>query len=139
VQDDARLRANSIDTYSKIKSGGQPGAGGAVCGSPERYEADGDVYYVTRTEVVRGDHAVFSVDDKTILVTGQVVVARGKDVMAGTRLLIHTDTREADMESGVTGAGKAGRVQAVLFPSNAQGGGGGLQPPRPPPPRPHGA
>jgi lipopolysaccharide export system protein LptA len=139
LQDNSRLRANTLDVYYKVLGAARPGGGGN-CGDPDHYDADGDVFYVTPTEIVRGDHAIYNADAKTILFTGQVVVARGKDVMAGTRLLIHTDTREATMESDVTGRGRSGRVRAVLFPNAAQGGGaGGLQPPKPPPPRQHGA
>jgi len=107
-------------------------------------EADGQVYYVTPNEVVKGDHAIYTADDKTIIVTGDVVVAQGKNVSAGTKLVINTDTGVATMASNVTGRGKAGRVRTVVYPNQSQTGAaaksgeksGGLKPPVPPPARP---
>jgi lipopolysaccharide export system protein LptA len=106
-------------------------------------EADGQVYYVTPNQIVKGDHAIYSAGDKTIIVTGDVVVAQGKNVTAGARLVINTDTSVATMASNVTGRGKAGRVRTVVYPNQTQtgaaaksGAGGGLKAPVPPPPRP---
>jgi len=142
LQENSRLRADSINVYTKVLSSGGAGSSGPKCGATDRMEADGDVFYVTPTQVVRGDHAVYTADTKTIVFTGQVVVAQGKNVVAATRLTIHTDTHEATMESDVTGRGQSGRVHAVLYPNNGVGEpgfAGGLQPPKPPPPRRHGA
>ncbi len=102
-------------------------------------EADGSVYYVTPDRVVKGDHAVYSADSKTIVVTGQVVVAQGKNVSAGTRLTINTDLGQATMESSVKGRGALGRVRTVLYPSTEGPAGAptNLEPPKPPPPRNH--
>jgi len=150
LQDTSRLRANTITIYNKIlapRSGaqnasGQPGS--QNCGQLDRMEADGQVYYVTPNQVVKGDHAVYNADDKTIIVTGDVVVAQGKNVTAGTRLVINTDTGVATMASNVTGRGKSGRVRTVVYPNQNQSGAaakssentGGLKAPVPPPARP---
>ena len=72
-----------------------------------------------------------------------MVVAQGKNVIAGTRLVINTDTGVATMASNVTGRGKSGRVRAVLYPNQSQGGAAkaasgssaGCSAPVPPPPR----
>ena len=111
LQDTSRLRANTINIYNKTlpprsgaaQSTGEPGS--ANCGQLDRMEADGQVYYVTPNEVVKGDHAVYNAGDKTITVTGDVVVAQGKNVTAGTRLVINTDTGIATMASNVHGRG----------------------------------
>ena len=148
LQDTSRLRANTINIYNKTlppRSGaaqatGEPGS--QNCGQLDRMEADGQVYYVTPNEVVRGDHAVYNAGDKTIVVTGDVVVAQGKNVSAGTRLVINTDTGIATFSSDVRGRGKAGRVRTVVYPNQNQTGAaksgenGGLKAPVPPPPRP---
>ena len=144
LQATSRLRANTINIYNKTlpsRTGDQPGRN---CGQLDRMEADGQVYYVTPDQVVKGDHAVYSAGDKTITVTGDVVVSQGCNVSAGTRLVINTDTGQANMASDVTGRGHAGRVRAVLFQNGAGGGcttGGPGTPkaPVPPPPRRHGA
>jgi lipopolysaccharide export system protein LptA len=153
LQATARLRANVINIYFKAlppHAGDQPGKGatGASqtnCGQLDRMEADGAVYYVTPDQVVKGDHGVYSADTKTIVVTGDVVVAQGRNVSSGTHLVINTETGVANFTSDVTGRGKTGRVRAVLFPNQTQTGaaaaassGGGLKAPVAPPPRKHG-
>ncbi len=146
LQDTSRLRADSIQTYLKVGAAGHD-ADGPSCGVLDRMVADGTVYYVTPTQVVKGDHAVYTADDKTIVVTGDVVAAQGKDVIAGAKLVINTDTGQANWVSNVQGRGRPGRVRAVLYPNDANNGQGGasgsegaqkLAPPVPPPPRHHG-
>ena len=149
LQDTSRLRANTINIYYKVlppHSGAQADSGapgGKNCGLLDRMEADGQVYYVTPSQIVKGDHAVYSGDNKTIVVTGDVVVAQGKNVTAGTKLVVNTDTGVATMASNVSGRGKSGRVRSVIFPNQTQSGAakasssstGGLKAPVPPPPR----
>ena len=137
LQDTSRLRADTITIFNKV--GGRTNSnGGPSCGQLDRMEADGSVYYVTPDRVVKGDHAVYSADSKTITVTGQVVVAQGKNVSAADRLVINTDLGQATMESAVKGRGASGRVRTVLYPSTEGGPAqGNLEPPKPPPPRDH--
>jgi lipopolysaccharide export system protein LptA len=144
LQDTSRLRANVINIYNKALPARPGEQAGQSCGQLDRMEADGQVYYVTPTQVVKGDHAVYAADSKTITVTGDVVVSQGCNVSAGTRLVINTDTGQANMASDVTGRGHAGRVRAVLYQSGTGGGcttGAPSAPkaPVPPPPRRHGA
>ena len=146
LQATSRLRANVINIYYKTLPSRTGDQSNQNCGLLDHMEADGAVYYVTPDQIVKGDHAVYTADDKTITVTGDVVVAQGKNVSSGTRLIIHTDTSIADMASNVTGIGKPGRVRAVIFPDQQQTGAAagatksssGLKAPVPPPPRKHG-
>jgi lipopolysaccharide export system protein LptA len=134
LQDTSRLRADSLKIYNHPLGGG----GGQSCGQLDRMEADGQVYYVTPSQVVKSDHAVYTAADTTIVMTGDVVAAQGKNVIAGSRLMINTNTGVATMETGVTGRGAKGRVRGVLYPNNAGGSGpSGLAAPVPPPPRRH--
>ena len=135
LQDTSRLRADSLKIFNR-----QPGAGGGgqACGALDRMEADGQVYYVTPSQVVKADHAIYTASDTTIVMTGDVVAAQGKNVIAGSRLMINTNTGVATMATGATGRGVKGRVRGVLYPNNAGGSGpGGMAPPVPPPPRRH--
>ena len=132
LQGTARLRASTIHAYFKKKPGaptpepastgggalGLPGGGQSNCGATERIEADGDVFYVTPEQVARGDHAVYSADAGQIVMTGDVIVVQGKNVIHGDRLVIQVATHQAQMESAAKGRGTPGRVRAVLF--NAQ-------------------
>jgi lipopolysaccharide export system protein LptA len=137
LQDTSRLRADSLKIYNR-QLGGK--AGGQACGPLDRMEADGQVYYVTPTQVVKADHAVYTAGDTTIVMTGDVVAAQGKNVVAGSKLMINTNTGVATMVTGVTGRGAKGRVRGVLYPDqNASGssGEGAPRAPVPPPPRRH--
>jgi len=136
LQDTSRLRANSLKIYNR--PGGANGAGGSSCGALDHMEADGQVYYVTPTQVVKADHAVYTAADTTIVMTGDVIAAQGKNVIAGTRLVINTNTGVATMATGVTGRGAKGRVHGVLYPDNSGGvSQSGLAAPTPPPARRH--
>jgi lipopolysaccharide export system protein LptA len=138
LQGTARLRASTIKAYFKKKpaaSGaaaaqssdssalGMPGGAQSNCGATERVEADGDVFYVTPEQVARGDHAVYSADGGQIIMTGDVIVVQGKNVIHGDRLVIQVATHQAQMESAAHGRGVPNRVRAVLFQT-----GGGLAP-----------
>jgi lipopolysaccharide export system protein LptA len=138
LQDNSRLRADSIKIFNHQQAA--EGSKGQSCGQLDRMEADGQVYYVTPTQVVKADHAVYTAADTTIVMTGDVVAAQGKNVIAGSRLTINTDTGVAVMATGVTGRGARGRVRGVLYPNQASNTGqssGGLAAPVPPPPRAH--
>jgi lipopolysaccharide export system protein LptA len=122
LQGTSRLRTNLLNIYAKAgPAQAQPAPGGgpsSKCGALDRMEAHGSVYYMTPSEVVKGDDAVYLADAKTITLTGDVVVSQGKNVVVGNRLVINTDTQQATMESNAKGAGAAGRVRSVLYPGN---------------------
>ena len=129
LQGTARLRADTLSIYEKVGGGGgeSQGASGIVqgkCGStPEKLTADGSVYYATPQEIVKGDHAVYLADSKTITVTGDVVISQGKNVVVGNQLVINTDTGQATMEAAAKGRGQPGRVRMVFYPNSTDGGG----------------
>jgi len=129
-QGTSRLRADTLTIYEKVAAAPSQaqtqGVGGVSgkCGSDaEKLTADGSVYYATPQEVVKGDHAVYLADTRTITVTGDVVISQGKNVVVGDTLVINTDTGQATMESTAKGRGQPGRVRAVIFPSGNQAGG----------------
>jgi len=105
LQGDNRLRADAIE-----------GVGGS--GGISRVTASGDVWYVTPNETIRGDRAVYAVDDATIVVTGDVILTQGRNVLTGSRLVYNIDSRAARMEGAPRGA--AGRrVQGVFYPEGS--------------------
>jgi lipopolysaccharide export system protein LptA len=115
LQGDTRLRANVIEASAKQK--GADASGQMRCGETDKIVADGDVYYVTPTQVAHGQHAVYTADADQIVLTGNVIVVQGKNVVRGDRLVIHVSTHEAHMESDVKGRGKPGRVRGVFYPN----------------------
>jgi lipopolysaccharide export system protein LptA len=125
LQDQSRLRADTITVYSRHKPGGAPkpaapaqagDAGQADCGAADRIVADGHVYYVTPEREARGDHAVYTQSDDQIVMTGDVIVVQGQNVARGDKLIIDVANHQARMVSDVTGLGKQGRVRGVYFP-----------------------
>jgi lipopolysaccharide export system protein LptA len=120
LQDQARMRANTMTVFNRRLAPDKPAtsaSGGAKCGDVDRVEADGNVFYVTPEQTVRGEHAVYDYATDTIVVTGDVVAVRGQDVARGDRMTIRTKTNDVKMESNTTGRGKP-RVRAVLYPSD---------------------
>ena len=136
LQGNSRLRANVIKAYLKKKASGAAGqsaragpAGAANpsdCGATQRIEADGNVFYVTPDQIAHGDHAVYNADADQIVMTGNVIVVQGKNVVRGTRLTIHTQTRAAQIDSVAQGRGTPNRVRGVFYPN--QPGTPGLAP-----------
>lgn len=132
LQGSTRLRANVIRAFFKKKPaaadgasgpahasggpvGGIPGGPQSNCGATERIEAEGDVFYVTPDQNARGDRAIYTADNDQIVMTGNVIVVQGKNVIHGDRLVIHVASREAQMESNARGRGTPNRVRGVFY------------------------
>ncbi len=92
-----RLRADSI-------------TGTTSDGDLTRVEASGNVYFVTPDQSMRGDRAVYNLGTAEVVVTGDVILTQGKNVLSGNRLVYNVRTETARMEGG------NGRVQGVFYP-----------------------
>lgn len=100
TQGDNRIRADRVE--------------GAISdGTLSRVEATGNVYFVTPEQTIRGDRAVYTPADDTIVLTGDVILTQGDNVMTGGRLVYNTRTEAAQMEGGA-----GGRVQGVFTPQS---------------------
>lgn len=126
LQGTSRLRANEMDFYNKKLPNAHPGAGAdanPTCGELDRMVADGNVFYVTPERVVKGDHAIYTADNTTIVMTGaEVIATQGKNVVSGTKLTINTTTGLATMVNEKTGRGEKSRVHSVLYPQEQKPG-----------------
>ena len=58
--------------------------------------------------------------------TGDVIVAQGKNVARGDKLTIKVSTKQFTMESNATGAGTPNRVRGVFYPKNGGSTGRGF-------------
>lgn len=94
-----RLRADAIQGFTNN-------------GDLTRVEASGNVYFVTPDQNMRGNRAVYNLADGTVVVTGDVVLTQGQNVLTGGRLVYNVRTETARIE----GAGN--RVRGVFYPSN---------------------
>jgi len=119
LQADARLRADVLKIYNQVGAA-RPQASGPSCGAVKKMEAEGNVYYVTPQQRVRGDAAVYDAATETIVMTGDVVAAQGRNVLRGERMVIHVKTGEAQMQTNVKGRNKPGRVRGVFYPNDQQ-------------------
>ena len=96
------------------------------CGSTERLEAEGNVYYVTVDQAVRADNAVYSSGAETITLTGGVIIVQGKNVARGERLVVNVESGQAQMSSSARGRGNPNRVRGVFYPSGGGAPAGGF-------------
>ncbi|MFA4949910.1 LptA/OstA family protein [Brevundimonas sp.] len=99
IQGQNRLRADRLAGFSQT--------------SDSRMEATGNVYFVTPDQTIRGDRAVYTTGNDTIVVTGDVILTQGQNVATGSRLTYNTRTESARLEGGSNG-----RVQGVFYPSS---------------------
>ena len=111
LQGTNRLRADRVIVFQG--RGPERAAGAApdsAMGDIEKLEAHGNVYFVSPTQVVRGDQAVYTRASDTLVVTGEVVLTQGENVLKGSRLVVHVGAGRAEMDKG------PGRVRGVFYP-----------------------
>jgi lipopolysaccharide export system protein LptA len=119
LQDASRLRADTLKAFFQNKDP-KPGATSSNCGDLIRMEAQGSVYYVTPSQRVRSNNAVYEATSDTIIMTGDVVAVQGQNVLRGERLVINTKTGQGQMQTNVKGRNKPGRVRGVFYPKQQQ-------------------
>lgn len=115
LQDRSRMRAQQVTVYSAKRAGSDNG-----CGNAQRLEAEGDVYVVSENQKARGDRAVYTFSDNIAVLTGDVILTKGKDVARGDRLTVNTKTNDAKLESSAKGRGSPRRVRAVFYQDDSK-------------------
>jgi lipopolysaccharide export system protein LptA len=100
VQGDRRFRADRITGFNRA--------------GDSRLEATGNVYFVTPDQTIRGDRATYDTASGVIVVTGDVILTQGENVVTGSRLTYNVETEAARIEGG-----PSGRVQGVFYPENS--------------------
>jgi lipopolysaccharide export system protein LptA len=85
----------------------QPGQGGQQV---KRLEAKGKVLVTSGPQTASGNEAVFDTAANTIVLTGNVVLTQGENVIRGPKLVINIDSGQARMEGG--------RVQMLIEPKS---------------------
>jgi lipopolysaccharide export system protein LptA len=112
LQNRSRLRAQKVTIYSARKA--TPDNANA-CGNAQRMEAEGSVYIVSEQQTAAGDRAVYTFSDNIAVLTGDVVLVKGKDVARGDKLTVNTKTNDAKLESNSPGKASKRRVRAVFY------------------------
>jgi lipopolysaccharide export system protein LptA len=82
-------------------------------------EARGHVVVVQNDQVATGDHGDFDMRSNTVTLTGHVVVAKGENVLRGSKLVVNLTSGVSRMESG------SGRVEGVFKSSTGPNGANG--------------
>lgn len=104
------------------KKGAPPPAtvqkGGAGFGGSQqikRAEAKGNVLVTSKDQTAKGDAGVFDVKSNNIVLTGNVVVTQGQNVLRGDRMMVDLNTGVSRVESN-----KTQRVEGLFSPSATQ-------------------
>lgn len=140
VQGDTTMRCRSLVVFYGQEVGIGEATAGATTGSTakstiggakgaqsiRRIEARGAVTVLTKDQSASGDLGIYDLKTKTITLSGNVVVSQGQNVIHGERVVVDTETGNARVESGGSGAGAnaagGGRVRALIQPGKGQGG-----------------
>lgn len=107
-----RLRADRIEVFFEPVDG--PGFGPV-----SRLVASGDVFYITPTEVIRGNQGTYDVNTETIAMQGDVILTQGCNVSTGQSLVANLQTGFAELNGDPNQGG--GRVRSVFFPNDDNG------------------
>lgn len=114
VQNDARLRANSVTLYFSASTAPNAQSGqGLASGDIERMIADGEVYYLRPQQSARGNRAVYDVAQDSVTFSGNVVIASDENVIRGDTLVMHISQRQTVIQPQ-----GGGRVRGVFVPSH---------------------
>lgn len=93
---------------------------GVKDGQADRIEANGHVLFDSPSGRASGDLGVYELAPRTITFTGNVVLAKEKNVMRGTKLVVNLGTGQAALTAqGMQG----GRVQSLFVPQKSKDGG----------------
>lgn len=107
TQADMKLRANTVRMTT-------------VNGKADKVTATGNVVVDSpKSGIVTGENGVYAVAPRTVVMTGNVVLKKGKDVMRGAQLTVNLATGQAVLGGGVKGQSQGStRVQAVFTPNS---------------------
>jgi len=109
IQGDMKLRANTVRMST-------------VDGKADKVMANGNVVVASpKSGTVTGDNGVYSVVPRVVVMSGNVVMKKGKDAMRGTQLTVNLATGQMTLGGGVKGqtaAQGSSRVQAVFTPNS---------------------
>jgi len=112
LQDTSRLRADKVTvTYGQNAATGK-------WDELSTAEAVGNVYYVVDDQVMTGARAVYTKSTDTMILSGNVVLKQGQNVMEGSRLVYNVGARKSTMDGVPTEGGK-GRVRGVFYPDQS--------------------
>lgn len=110
TQCDTRLRADTVRITT-------------VNNQADKVNASGNVVVDSpKSGTATGQTGVYDVPRRTVIMNGNVVLKKGKDVMRGQQLTVNLATGQASLGGGVKSqTSPGGRVQAVFHPATGNG------------------
>lgn len=117
VQGDLSLRADRLRVYY-AEGAGAPGANAQGI---RRIEAEGNVLLTRPGETAAGNAGAYDPAAGTLVLEGDVVLTRGRNVVRGDRLDSNLNTGVSVVTAARTGEGSQ-RVRALFVPEEREGG-----------------
>lgn len=117
VQGESTLRTRQLTIYYVDKPAPtEPGSVALATSGRDirRLEAEGDVVVTSKDQRATGDRGNFDMAKNTVVLTGNVVVSQGGNVVKGDRLVADLTTQRSRLESDRAG----GRVQGLFIPGS---------------------
>jgi lipopolysaccharide export system protein LptA len=135
VQGDTTMKCQTLVVYYGKEVGLAASAPGGTAKSDSnpaptnaqnirRIEASGGVTVVTKDQNASGDLGVYDLIEKTITLTGNVVVSQGPNVIHGERVVVNTLTGNARVEASNQGGGTTSNRVRALIQTNHEGSSG---------------
>jgi len=118
-QGDVRIIADKMTVYSTS-------AGGLTENNFSRIVADGNFYYLTSDQELRGERGVYTKEDDTFVVSGDVILKQQDgNVVTGEKLYYNLGTQHARVVGTCKGrkCGSKGRVNILIKNSGSVTGG----------------
>lgn len=120
---------NVIVTQGRLKLRADKVRVNVIDNKPDKIEATGHVVFDSQSGTAQGDIGIYDIAPRTITLNGHVVLAKDKNVMRGTTLVVNLVTGAATLQSKVA---NGGRVQGLFTPPAQKSS----QPLKPPPANP---
>jgi len=114
-QGDVRVLADEVQIFGAST--------GESVSNVTRIVANGNFYYISPEQEVRGDQGIYERATDTFTVTGNVILLQGEDnIVTGNKLFYNVGNKTARMVGNCKGrrCGTTGRVKAMLKSSDAQ-------------------
>ena len=118
-QGDVRIIADKMTVFTS-------GSGGLNAGSFDRIIAQGNFYYLTSDQEVRGEIGVYTKENETFVVSGDVILKQADgNVVTGDKLFYNLQTESARVVGTCNGrkCGSTGRVNILIKNTNSATGG----------------
>ena len=115
-QEDVRILADKMSVYGAS-------ADGLTQNAFTRIVAEGNFYYLTSEQEVRGDKGVYSKQDNTFVITGGVILKqKDGNIISGDTLYYNLTTRHARVVGNCEGrrCGSNGRVNILIKNTKSQ-------------------